>query len=61
MKSEVLNQLPYTWMPVLAFFIFLSLFSFVIYWTFRKGSKDFYKNIGEIPFEEGSSTERRSS
>ncbi len=53
MKSQVLSNFAWTDLTVVAFLIFLGLFIFAVYWTFRKGSKDFYDNVGNLPFDEG--------
>lgn len=53
MKSQVLSNFQWTDLTVVAFVIFLTFFLFVLYWTFRKGSKGYYQDAGSIPFNEG--------
>lgn len=53
MKSQVLSNFAWTDLTVLAFIIFLTFFIFVVYWTFRRGSKNFYEDASSIPFKEG--------
>lgn len=53
MKSQVLSNFAWTDLTVLAFVMFLGIFVFVLFWTFRKGSKDFYHNAGTLPLEDG--------
>lgn len=55
MKSQVLSNFAWTDLTVLAFIIFLAFFIFVVVWTFRKGSKRFYDDAGNIPFQEAES------
>jgi len=53
MKSQVLSNFVWTDLTVLAFIIFLTFFISVFVWTFRKNSKKFYQDVGNIPFDEG--------
>jgi predicted Na+-dependent transporter len=53
MKSQVLSNFAWTDLTVVAFVIFLSFFTFVVIWTFRKNSKKHYEEIGSIVFDEG--------
>ena len=39
-------------LTVFACVLFVVVFSGILYWTFRKGSKAFYDKIGNIPLEE---------
>lgn len=50
MKSQVLNNFDMQWLTVTAFVLFLVFFISVVIWTFRTGSKDLYKQVGDIPF-----------
>lgn len=52
MKSQVLSNFAWTDLTVVAFVIFFVFFLFVLYWTFRKGSKNFYENVGNLPLQE---------
>lgn len=52
MKSQVLSNFAWTDLTVLAFIIFLIFFISVFVWTFRKNSKKFYQDVGNIPFDE---------
>ncbi len=58
MKSEVLSNIPWPSLSIAGFFIFLLVFIGVIYWTFRKGSKDIYKDAQSTPFNEGEPVNR---
>ncbi|MCP4914697.1 MAG: cbb3-type cytochrome c oxidase subunit 3 [Oligoflexia bacterium] len=52
MKSQVLSSFAWTDLTVLAFIIFLTFFVAMIYWVFRKGSKNLYKSVEQLPLEE---------
>jgi cbb3-type cytochrome oxidase subunit 3 len=58
MKSQVLSNIPWPSLSIAGFFIFLLVFCGVIYWTFRKGSKEIYKNAECTPFDEGEPANR---
>ena len=51
MKQEVLANFPYTWLTVVGFFLFLSVFIGMIIWVFKKDSKKHFDNCSRIPFE----------
>ena len=53
MKSQVLSQFSMPSLTVAAFIIFLLFFIGVVYWTFRKGSKDLYDNVSKMPLSDG--------
>lgn len=55
MKSQVLSNFAWTDLTVVAFVIFLSFFIFVLFWTFRKGSKNYYENAGSLPLQDAES------
>lgn len=52
MMSQVLSNFHLKELTVVAFLIFLSFFLFVLYWTFRKGTTQLYKEVENIPFED---------
>ena len=56
-KSLVLSNFDMIWLTVSAFLIFLSFFVFIVYWTFRTGSKKHYIRVSELPLSEGISDE----
>lgn len=54
MKSEVLSNFTMPGLTIAAFVIFLLFFIFVVFWTFRKGTKELYENVSEMPLSDGS-------
>ncbi len=53
MKKEVLLNFEYLDLTIFAFFLFLMVFVGTILWINRKGSKDVYKSIENLPLEDG--------
>ncbi len=60
MKSQVLSNFAWTDLTVVAFVMFLSIFVFVLFWTFRKDSKQFYEDAGSLPLSEGHPVSKRA-
>lgn len=54
MKSEVLSNFAMPGLTIAAFIIFLVFFISVVFWTFRKGTKELYEDVSEIPLSDGS-------
>ena len=54
MKSEVLSNFTMPGLTIAAFIIFLLFFIFVVFWTFRKGTKELYEDVSEMPLSDGS-------
>lgn len=59
MKSIVLSQWDLPWLSNLALLLFVSVFVFMLFLIFRKGSKSYFEKIGQIPLndEKGKSHE----
>lgn len=53
MKNEFLSHFSMIEIPLIAEFIFLSIFIGCIFWVFRKGSKKLYQDISKLPLEKG--------
>ncbi len=51
MKQQFLANFPYISMAIAGQLIFMTVFISSIFWVFRKGSKDFYEKLAEIPLE----------
>lgn len=52
MKSEVLSNFNMPWLSAIGFFLFFGLFAGMLFWIFRRGSKNIYDKIEMIPLEE---------
>ena len=39
-------------LPLIGLFLFLILFAGVLLWVYRKGSDQYYKEMGELPLEQ---------
>jgi cbb3-type cytochrome oxidase subunit 3 len=59
MKSEVLRNFSMINLTVFACVLFVVVFSGILFWTFRKGSKAFYDKIGNIPLEDNQKRKER--
>lgn len=53
MKTEVLSHFQWPELTVVAFLIFFIFFLSVLFWTVRKGSKQLYQHVSDIPFQDG--------
>jgi cbb3-type cytochrome oxidase subunit 3 len=51
MRSEALKFFTDTDMVLLALFLFLTCFVGVIFWIYRKSSKELYQYMGHLPLE----------
>lgn len=61
MNTEILDGVAWPALSIAGFFIFLLIFAGVIYWTFRKGSKEIYKDAASAPFDEGEPVNRSNN
>lgn len=52
MKSTVLANFDQIWLPVTGLLIFVSIFTIMLLYVFRKGSKSAYAEIEAIPLSE---------
>jgi len=52
-KQAFLANFGFMEIPLIAEFLFLSIFIGCIFWVFRKGSKKIYEKISQLPLEEG--------
>ncbi|MBP7844888.1 MAG: cbb3-type cytochrome c oxidase subunit 3 [Proteobacteria bacterium] len=52
LKSEVLQKFSMPGLTVFACVLFVVVFSGMLIWTFRKGSKSYYEKCGKIPLED---------
>lgn len=60
MKKEALSLFPHIDWNLYISFLFIILFSSILIWIFRKGSKSHYQQMSNMPFgEEGTSNEHR--
>lgn len=55
MVREVLSNFPYGYMPTAVMLVFLLFFCSMVWWVFRKKSKQIYQKIERLPLEEGNS------
>ncbi|WP_419172237.1 cbb3-type cytochrome c oxidase subunit 3 [Halobacteriovorax sp.] len=53
MKSEVMQNMPWEWMPVLSLIIFVLVFLGAFFWSFRPGSKELYEQITANALSDG--------
>ena len=53
MKSTVLANFDQIWLPVTGLLIFVTIFTLMLLYVFRKGSKSAYEEIESIPLREG--------
>ncbi len=53
MKSLVLSNFSHTWLPLVALIIFVTVFAFMLIHILRKTSGQLYKEVEQIPFDEG--------
>lgn len=53
MKSLVLSNFDQPWLPLVALIIFVTVFLIMLIHIFRKTSGENYKNIQNLPFDEG--------
>jgi hypothetical protein len=51
MKSTILSQFDMTYLPVIALFIFLTVFVFVVWWSGREGSRNLYEKMEKLPLD----------
>ena len=51
MKSVAFENFTMTYLPAIGLFLFLAVFIMACLWVFRKNSKEFYKDLSQIPFE----------
>lgn len=58
MNTEILTGVAWPALSIAGFFIFLLVFAGVIFWTFRKGSKEIYKDIESAPLDEAETVNR---
>ncbi len=54
MIREALTHLHWSVLPVVSMFMFLSVFIGVIFWAYRKESKEVYSQMSGLPLEETS-------
>jgi len=57
MKSQVMSQFTEIWLPSTALIIFVSIFLGMLFYVFIKTSKQEFKEIAELPLQEGSKDE----
>lgn len=50
---QVLSQFPFTTLVLVGQLMFFTIFVGAIFWVFRKGSKEAYGYLSEIPFRKG--------
>jgi len=53
MKQAILINFPFVGLIAAALILFLCLFFLIVFWTFRKGSKEKYRRISHLPVEGG--------
>lgn len=53
MKSEVLANADWTYLSILALFLFLGLFVSLVLWSVRKSNKGGFKDVETLPLDEG--------
>jgi cbb3-type cytochrome oxidase subunit 3 len=58
MKSQVLSQFPFTTPVLIGQLIFFSVFIGALGWVVRKGSKEAYDYLSDLPFQNGAGDER---
>jgi len=52
MMSEALSKFHLPGLSCIALVLFLSVFIGAFLWTHRRGSEDFYKQLGHLPLDE---------
>ena len=52
MKQDVLSQFNIPWLPLTGLIIFCLCFGVYVYYTYRKGNKDYYDQAANIPLED---------
>lgn len=57
MKSQVFKNFDLTILPTIGMILFLTIFIGMIFWIYRKDSKDIYKELSQMPLDEGKSNE----
>lgn len=53
MKSEVMQNMPWEWMPALSLFIFAAVFLGAFFWSMRPGSKELYEEVANNALSDG--------
>lgn len=51
MKSSAFEHFTMTYLPTIGLFLFLAVFIMACIWVYRSGSKDFYRELSELPFQ----------
>lgn len=51
MKAEVLSHFHMPWLSCIALILFMSVFIGAAIWIHRRGSKEIYRRMGELPFD----------
>ena len=51
MKQQFLANFPYVSMAITGQLLFMAVFISSVFWVFRKGSKDFYRELASLPLE----------
>ena len=52
MIREAIGALHWSYLPVISMFMFLSIFLGSLIWVFRKGSKEVYSELSQLPLAE---------
>jgi hypothetical protein len=53
MKSEVLSQINSIYLPITACLLFVLIFGSMLWWINRTPSKKLYKQVENLPLEDG--------
>lgn len=52
MKSVVLSNWDLPWLSNVALLLFVAVFVMMLFLVFRKGAKEYFNNISQIPLED---------
>lgn len=53
MYANFVKNFPWINLVVVGQLMFFAIFMAALVWIFRSGSKDFYKNLSELPLDKG--------
>lgn len=53
MKSEVMSKFTEIWLPSTALILFISIFLIMLFYVFKKTTKQKFETIENLPFDEG--------
>lgn len=58
MYANYIKHFPWMNLMILSEILFIVIFLGALFWVFRKGSEEFYKNLSQLPLEKGTTNEK---